>query len=83
MILLGLCQQESKAAYTRRGDRIRKEIIRHTCPSGAHGSGESGPKWQAHPCSETAIQKKSPPSIEEVLLRSISGEPEEVSPISE
>jgi hypothetical protein len=39
---------KSKGAQT-------KKIIRHTCPSG-HGSGDSGPKWHAPPCSEKAAR---------------------------
>ena len=42
-----------------KGNQYQKErLIRHTSQSG-HGSGDSGPKWLAHPRSENHAEEKS------------------------
>ena len=57
-------------------------ISSSSCPSG-HGIDDSGPKWPALPCSECAGQKNSFRPQRRGLQRSLAGDPEEESPISE
>ena len=70
-------KKKSKAARTK-----PKELIRRTCPSG-HGSDDSGPKWHAPPCTESAAQNKNFRPQRRGLQRSPSGDPEAESPIPE
>ena len=60
-----------------------KKLIRCTCPTSGHGRDDSGPKWHAPLRSESAAQKKSFRPQRRGLQRSLSGDPEEESPISE
>jgi hypothetical protein len=57
-------------------------LIRYTCPGG-RGSDDSGPKWHDPPCSRSTTLTKSFRPQRRGLLRSLTGDPEEESPIPE